>query len=82
MLQGVAHRNMVRFHGKVRDLFLRDWDKLMMEGDVDGIINVLEIDECIFGKKQIYNLGHRTRKQWVYGMVERNTRKHISSVWT
>jgi len=35
----------------------------------------VEIDESAFGKKTKYNRGRAYNKKWVFGMVERNTRK-------
>ena len=38
---------------------------------------IIEIDESLFGKKRKYNRGTGNQKYWVFGMVERGTKKAV-----
>lgn len=46
-----------------------------MSCGVEAKYDVIEIDESLFGKKQKYNRGRKTKKEWVFGLAQRETRK-------
>lgn len=52
----------------------KHYESLVFGGDVECISNV-EIDEACFGKKRKNNKGDVHKKQWVFGITERNTNK-------
>ena len=76
LLPHLTHSTVVRFYNKLR---LQIYDiiehTMILEGSVDSCSNIVELDESLFGRKQKYNKGKATKKQWVFGLVERNTRK-------
>ena len=49
-------------------------EKLVFGEEVECISNV-EIDEACFGKKRKNNKGKRYKKQWVFGITQRDSRK-------
>lgn len=51
---------------------------IAMTGEVDN--NIVEIDESLFGKKRKYNRGAPTRQCWVFGLVQRNSRKLVLEI--
>ena len=75
MMPDVAHTSIVQFYGKMRERITSNWSDIVLEEEVDGVINVIEIDESLFWRRHKYNHGQRTKWQWVFGMVERNSRK-------
>jgi len=75
LLPNVAHTSIVRFFAKLRSTLQNKIECLTMEGSVDGDTQIVEIDESLFGKKQKYHKGRPTKKVWIFGMVERGTRK-------
>ena len=54
-----------------------DLQQLKM-GEADG--SIVEMDESLFGKKSKYNRGARTKKHWVFGLMERGSRKTLFQV--
>ena len=74
MLPHVAHTSIVRLYAKLSTMQQKT-ECTKMEGTVDGDAQVVEIDESLFGKKQKYNRGRPTKKVWIFGLVERGTRK-------
>ena len=50
-------------------------EELTFYGRADGTSDIVEIDECIIGKKRKYNRGAPTKGKWVFGIIERGTRK-------
>ena len=77
MLPGIAHSSLVHYFDMLRKVIINSSDNTKMGGQVDGFQNVIEIDESLFGKKQKYVRGRTTEKQWVFGLVERGTRKNV-----
>lgn len=75
MMPSMAHSTVVRFYKKVRAIISQKMSSLTFSGSADGNCEVIEIDESLFGRKQKYQKGRYTRRKWVFGMVERNTRK-------
>ena len=75
MLPEIAHSSLVHYFDMVRKVIINSYHNTKMGGQVDGFKNVIEIDESLFGKKQKYVRGRTTKKQWVFGLVERGTRK-------
>ena len=54
-------------------------ESLVFGGDVEMISNV-EMDESSFGKKRKNNRGKEYKKQWVFGITERNSNKVFMTV--
>ena len=50
---------------------------IQLGGDVHLDTEIVELDESLFGKKRKYGRGRVTRQQWVFGLVERHTRKCV-----
>ena len=75
MLPDIAHSTLVNYYQMLRQLCRQHWSSMKMVGNVEGFHNIIEIDESLFGKKQKYNRGRPTKKQWVFGLVERTSRK-------
>lgn len=75
MIPNLAHSTVVKFYASMRELLYAKVDNFQFQGTVDGKLDIIEIDESLFGKKRKHNKGAPTEKQWVFGMVERTTRK-------
>ena len=75
MLPEIAHSSLVKYYDMLRTLITSTSHDMTMGGNVDGFQTIIEIDESLFGKKQKYNRGQRKKKQWVFGLVERGSRK-------
>ena len=75
LLPSIAHTTIVNYYAKLRKVISDIIQTTVMEGNVEGLSQIVEIDESLFGKKQKYNKGRPTKKQWVFGLVEHNTRK-------
>jgi len=75
MLPHLAHTTVVKFFSKLRGRIYHVIDTLTFNGTVYGSTDIIEIDECYFGKKRKGNRGNTTTRQWVFGMVQRGTRK-------
>jgi transposase-like protein len=50
-------------------------ETIKFNGESDGTKDTIEIDESVFGKKRKYNRGTSFDRQWVFGIVERTSRK-------
>ena len=74
-LTDIAHSTIVHFYDTLRHRIIAKGSAMQMDGYVFGSAMVVEIDESLFGKKQKYNRGKQTKKQWVFGLVEQKTRK-------
>ena len=48
-----------------------------MENSIEGNTDIVELDESLFGKKRKYNRGAPTKRIWIFGLVERATRKTV-----
>ena len=47
----------------------------------DGVqSDIVEIDESLFGKKRKYHRGTGNQKYWVFGMIERDTKKSVLQI--
>lgn len=75
LLPHLAHTTVINFYKKLRKIIYDITESDKMGSVIDGQASIIEIDESAFGKKQKYNRGKHTKKQWVFGLVERNTRK-------
>ena len=75
MLPEIAHSMLVRYYKSLRSTISNAGASMILGGTVDGATNIVEIDESMFGKKRKYNRGKPTKRFWVFGMVERHTRK-------
>ena len=75
LLPHLSHTAVVHFYQKLRKVLFEKMESIKMEGTTNAQANVIEIDESYFGRKRKYNRGRLTNKQWVFGIVERNTRK-------
>ena len=72
----VNHKTVIEWYSNLRaecSTFLKE-DKMTLGNNDESII---EIDESLFGKKRKYNRGSGRQDQWVFGMVEKGTRKVI-----
>jgi len=75
MLPHLAHATVVNFFSKLRERTYHVIETITFEGIVHGTTDIIEIDECYFGKKRKGNRGNSTTRQWVFGIVQRGTRK-------
>lgn len=75
LLPSLAHSTVVNYYGRIRMKIYDIVEKLLMEGNVNGELEIVELDESMFGKKHKYVRGKPTKRQWVFGLVERNTRR-------
>lgn len=50
-------------------------DSIKFNTEADGREDIIEIDESLFGKKRKYHRGTSFRRQWVFGIIERGSRK-------
>lgn len=75
MLPDLAHTTVVHFYGKMRDLIFHSMDNMTFDAEIEGYHDIIEIDESFFGKKRKYNKGNATKRQWIFGMIQRNTKK-------
>lgn len=71
----LSHSAIVAFYQKIRLHICPVAETIIMDGEVDGTVQIVEIDESLLGKKQKYHRGRRSQRQWVFGLVERNTNK-------
>ena len=46
----------------------------MMQTCTECKCDIVEIDESLFGKKEKFHRGRTTKKQWVFGLAQRDTR--------
>lgn len=75
MIPEVAHSTIVKYYSFLRGVISEHGSGIMMGGDIEGMSNIVEIDESVFGKKQKYHRGAPTKKHWVFGITERNSNK-------
>ena len=59
------------------DIITVDFKKEKIFGDIENFTNIIEMDESVLGKKQKYGRGRLTKKQWVFGLAERQSRKTL-----
>ena len=73
-LVDVSHPSAVEWYKKLRAICSQriEADPIVL-GNTDGAI--VEIDESLFGKKRKYNRGTGLQDTWVFGVMERETRK-------
>lgn len=71
-----AHSTLVRFYARMTELMAKKMSELSLNGPVEGSSRaIVEIDESLFGRKRKHNRGRKSTRQWVFGMIERGTRK-------
>ena len=75
MLPALAQTTIIRFFAKLRKILFDEMESIMMEDTIHGETQIVEIDESLFGKKQKNNRGCPTKRFWIFGMVQRETRK-------
>ena len=80
MMKTMAHSSIVRFYSSMTEKLSSETKQWILSGSIEGATNVIEIDECLFGRKRKYNKGRYLRRQWVFGIVERMTRKTFFKV--
>ena len=71
----LAHTTVVRFFKKLCCKISEAMSSMKMQSTVDGKQEIIEIDESLFGKRQKYNKGRRTKRLWIFGLAQRNSRK-------
>ena len=59
---------------------IRKLYKSLMFGNSVDCVSDIEIDEGCFGKKRKNNKGKYFKKQWIFGIVERGTRKLLLKI--
>jgi transposase-like protein len=77
-LMDVNHKTVIEWYDKLRALtadFLKD-DPIILGQSME----IIEIDESLYGEKRKYNRGTGRQDTWVFGMVEKGTRKVIFQV--
>jgi len=75
LLPAIAHSTVVGFYDKIRTKIYDIMERISLCGNVEENLEVVELDESLFGKKRKYCKGKPTKQQWVFGLVERHTRK-------
>ena len=75
LIPSIAHTSVVRFYKKMRSILNTTMQSLKFMEMVDGMQDIVEIDESLFGKKRKYNKGNITKRYWIFGMAQRNSRK-------
>lgn len=75
LLGNVSHSSVVRFFKRIRTLISIKMDSIIFHGRTDGVCQITEIDESLFGRKRKHNKGRYAPRKWVFGMVQRDTRK-------
>ena len=71
LLPHLAHSTVVNFFSKLREKLYDIVDDMQFDKSND----VIEIDESLFGKKRKNNKGSDTKRLWIFGMIQRGTRK-------
>ena len=79
----VSQRSYVSWYAKLRLLLIND--RRIPPGNflsdyVDTSMQEIQIDESCFGKKQKHHRGSVHNRTWVFGMMERRTRRTIFRV--
>lgn len=78
LMPKVSRHTICKWFAKFRKIcvrYLAD-NPVMMEGMVFAN-QVVEIDESIFGKRRKYNKGRKHRQEWVFGLIQKETRKIV-----
>ena len=70
----VSERSYTVWYSKLRGHLLCSLS-VKMDGTIETGLNEYEFDESCFGKKRKYNRGSITNKVWVFGILQRGTRK-------
>lgn len=74
MIPEISEMSVIEWFGIFRDVCSRNLiNTEALCGDISG--NIIEIDESLFGKKRKYHRGTGRQNTWVFGCVERSTRK-------
>ena len=74
-LPDLAHSTINRKVKEFRSLLVQNVSVPQMSSLVDTKLDIVEINESMFGKKQKYNKGILTKKTWLFCMAQRDTRK-------
>ena len=81
MLKTLARSSVVRFYVRMTQLLTQNRSDLSLYGIADeAATGIVEIDESLFGRKRKYNKGRYIPRQWVFGIVERGSRKTFFKV--
>ena len=70
---GISDEAISTFYGKCRKIISPIGANLVLGNN--SVCDIIQIDESKFGKKQKGNVGKAFRRYWVFGMVEKGTRK-------
>ena len=62
-------------HGIFFQVMFSKMEALAFTGESDGVSDIIEIDESIFGKKRKNNRGTPHTREWIFGIVQRKSRK-------
>ena len=76
----IAQSSIIRWFQTFREKLISASHVPTMNTGVETKIDIVEIDESLFGKKQKYNRGRKTKKQWVFGIAQRDSRKTVFKV--
>ena len=75
LLPNISRATILNTYTKLRTKVAEVIETIQMENSVDGKSDVIEIDESLFGKKRKNNKGDPTERIWIFGLVDRMTRK-------
>ena len=75
LLPNVANTTLIRFYHSLRQKLFDQMENITFDDETDGSSEIIEIDESLFGRKRKNNRGRSTKRQWVFGMIQRKTKK-------
>ena len=75
MLPSISRVTVGNWYHKFRLVIVKEFRTVKLTGKIDCLADIVEIDESLFGKKNKYSRGKLTKKVWVFGIAQRQTRK-------
>lgn len=75
LIPDISHKTISKWYTTFRDKCKKHVGPSMVSMSADVENQIIEIDESVFGKKRKYNVGRATRQAWVFGLIQRGTRK-------
>ena len=75
LLPNISRITIQNMYAKFRNKICCIVEDTVMDGSVDGHSDIVEIDESQFGRRQKYNRGRPTERFWIFGLVERKSKK-------
>lgn len=73
-LPHLARSTLSRWFKELRERLITFSPMPQMSSSTECKCDIVEIDESLFGKKEKYQRGRRTKKQWVFGLAQRDSR--------